>query len=532
MMNKAFNSITQNLRVFWANPVVVRDLRVRMRGSKTYWNQAFYLIILSLVALAGYATTVGRESSPDGSYSIVDLQYQLAGFYYYIFVTLATLLCFIAPALTAAAITSERQRLTLDLLVTTPLTFTQLLVGKLLSSVAFLLLLLALSLPGSVLCILLGGATLGQVFQTYLLLALDSLLLATLGIYYSCSMQKSNSALAWTYGATVLFVIVTAVLGSFATFGGYSSGTGSPMLILGSLNPFLAIFVGSATFEVAGKSIPLWVGTVLYAFFLIRLLLTAASYRMGNFGGNPIASLRRQLLLVIAITLSLAFWGSSGASVWGAGGFAVASGIRSSTSAFTFVLSSLVWFFFCCMPFLPSLFTPTYNEENAENQVFSSYRIRKAFSTDHSGALPYFHLLFATVTLVVLGARYYSAGFPSLTDWGQIAVALYYISALGFLFWAIARRASGWFRAASGARSVAFGAYILLSVAPFVFVDYSTTSAPPAEEAFYLKFWLFYPSIQRTDSKMLSSCLIAGTILYLLGTLIYPFWWKVKQKRA
>src|SRR5438132_822183 len=119
------------LRPLWANPVVTRDLRVRMRGTKSYWHQAMYLLLLGLLAVAGYGTATNNSASGSGSMSVVDAQQHLQGFYYFIFITLASLLCLIAPALTAASITTERQRLTLELLVATPLTAMELLVGKL-----------------------------------------------------------------------------------------------------------------------------------------------------------------------------------------------------------------------------------------------------------------------------------------------------------------------------------------------------------------------------------------------------------------
>ena len=43
---------------FWRNAVVVRDMRVRLRGPRAFWNQAFYLGLLSLITLAGYATAI------------------------------------------------------------------------------------------------------------------------------------------------------------------------------------------------------------------------------------------------------------------------------------------------------------------------------------------------------------------------------------------------------------------------------------------------------------------------------------------
>ena len=231
------NSITKRLRLGELNPVIIRDLRMRMRGVKTYWGQAAYLLVLGSVALVGYATSL--ES--DTAYNVVDVQRKLQQFYYFIFVCLAALITLIAPALTASSITSEKQRLTLDLLITTPLTSNQLLFGKLVSSVAYLGLLLSLSLPFSVLCVLLGGVTIAEVFRIYLLLAVDGLLLSAIGIYYSCTNCKSGGAIALAYIATIGVLIMTLFFIDYMTRG---TDVYAPSMVIAVLDPFAAIYYG------------------------------------------------------------------------------------------------------------------------------------------------------------------------------------------------------------------------------------------------------------------------------------------------
>jgi ABC-type transport system involved in multi-copper enzyme maturation permease subunit len=165
---------------FWTNPVIIRDMRVRMRGNRAFWNQGIYLALVALIASLGYA-----ESTRLGQFSVMDpiaVQSQLKQFYAWIFETLAVMITLIAPALTAASVISERKLQTLDLLVTTPMTAFQMLSGKLISTIAFIILLLFLSIPASALCVILGGATIGDVFQSYLLLAIDGVLFSAIGL--------------------------------------------------------------------------------------------------------------------------------------------------------------------------------------------------------------------------------------------------------------------------------------------------------------------------------------------------------------
>src|SRR5438132_3391305 len=69
------------------------------------------------------------------------------------------LLAFITPALTAGAISSERERQTIDLLFVTKLPSFSILWGKLLASMSFVLLLLLLSVPIFSLCFSLAASS-------------------------------------------------------------------------------------------------------------------------------------------------------------------------------------------------------------------------------------------------------------------------------------------------------------------------------------------------------------------------------------
>jgi hypothetical protein len=171
--------------------------------------------------------------------SIVEAQDKLEGFYYFIFLTLAALITLIAPALTAGAVIGERQRQSLDLLITTPLSAGELLVGKMLSSIAFLGLLLGLSLPASALCVLLGGATIGDVFRIYALLAIDGVVLAAIGLFFSCASRTGLLALVWTYLTVTAALAGTYVLyAACAMINGISQPPAlTPLLSLIVLNP-------------------------------------------------------------------------------------------------------------------------------------------------------------------------------------------------------------------------------------------------------------------------------------------------------
>ena len=72
-----------------------------------------------------------------------------------------------APSYAAGSITGEKERKTYELLIATPLEPGALLVGKLLSSLCYLTLLIMSSAPLMVLCWLLGGIALNEIVMAY-----------------------------------------------------------------------------------------------------------------------------------------------------------------------------------------------------------------------------------------------------------------------------------------------------------------------------------------------------------------------------
>lgn len=507
--------LTNLMRPFYANPVVVRDLRVQMRGRRSYVYQGLYLSVLSLLAVVGYFSSVTSHGVAEQGVSVVEAQTKLQGFYYFIFYTLATLICLIAPALTASSITTERQRLTLDLLITTPLSSAELLVGKLVSSVAFLALLLVLSLPASTLCVLLGGATLGDVFRAYILLALDGLTLAAIGLYCSASQKKGSSALGWTYLSVFFYGLFTLQFYAVIAIGMFrpSASQFSLAYAYAGLNPYLAVSAGAQSLEFGSLHIPVWVGTALLDLLIIRALMTAAKYRMGNYGGNPVGSLRRQLLLITGVAIyGFAELGKSTLSYV----------MGKPPPEFLYGLAGLAAY---AIPFLPSLFTPAFDVDSNEEQEFATYRISQAFRPDHSGALPFFHLwLLFTLAAIYGVGRYFGASLSSEANITFLALG-FYASGIGFLFWAIARRASRWVDGVTSARSLAFGAYILVALAPILVAEILGL------ELQHSPFTLLYPF---TGEKVSAEALwFQGVACYALGVLAFPFWKRVKMvKRA
>ena len=191
------------------NPVILKELRGRMRGRQAYILLTVYLGLIAFFIVVIYNTIFGvaRMASWDPSAR------QTAGKVIFGTVVLLELLLlsFIAPGLTAGAITSERERQTFDLLRTTLLSARSLVLGKLGSAFSYLFLLILTALPIQSLAFILGGVGMGEMVVASLMLVVTALFFCTLGIFFSSFMKRTLAATVSSY-ATVLGSFLLLVL--------------------------------------------------------------------------------------------------------------------------------------------------------------------------------------------------------------------------------------------------------------------------------------------------------------------------------
>ncbi|HEX4898401.1 MAG TPA: ABC transporter permease subunit, partial [Candidatus Limnocylindrales bacterium] len=125
----------------------VKELRGRMRGKRAFVSVTVYTLIV-----AGFAWMVGRilVESAQNQFQF-DPTYQSASIGRGIFMALMILqtlmILVLAPASTAGTISSEREKQTLDLLAVTPISSVAIVVGKLLSALTWVFVLILASIP-------------------------------------------------------------------------------------------------------------------------------------------------------------------------------------------------------------------------------------------------------------------------------------------------------------------------------------------------------------------------------------------------
>ncbi len=199
---------------FRMNPVMLKELRGRMRGVRAFVVLSVYLGLMSGFLVLLYLITAPQQRSSAAAGEIGRVLF--AG----VVGIELMLIIFIAPAFTAGAITGERERLTYDLLRTTLLPSPTFVIGKLESALSYVLLLLLSAIPLQSIAFLFGGVTEQELLLSFVILAVTAIALGTVGIYFSAAAPRTLSAsvraytttLVATFGVPLVLSIIVNVL--------------------------------------------------------------------------------------------------------------------------------------------------------------------------------------------------------------------------------------------------------------------------------------------------------------------------------
>lgn len=247
-----------------ANPVIVKELRGRMRGWRAVVILVSYLLILSFVTWLTFLAVGSWSSSGFGgpeSSQIGKLIFSVLVFFQMLMVALFT------PAFTAGAITSEREQKTYDLLMTTLLPARSVIFGKLGSAVAWVALLILAAAPLESLAFLFGGVSPEEVILSQVVMFVAAILFASIGIFWSCVVRSSVASNVLTYGTIIfqlllmpfLYFLVITIIGNgdYSPYGSRFTDTPGFYYLSGlilSFHPVIAMGISEARY-LAGDSL-------------------------------------------------------------------------------------------------------------------------------------------------------------------------------------------------------------------------------------------------------------------------------------
>ncbi|NLY79293.1 MAG: ABC transporter permease [Lysinibacillus sp.] len=267
------------------NPVLMKELKLRFRSFKSFSGLMFYLSVL-VIFVSGFLL-VFTQFSGSGFFKPSD---SFAMFSVLSFLQMG-LVMFITPGLTAGSISSEREKQTLNILLTTTQTSSQIIIGKLLSSVVFLILMLVAGLPLYSIVFLFGGVSPGQFITTFIFYLVTLIAIGSIGIMFSTITKRTIVSMIATYGAMIFLGGITA----FFFFVGFSLEQMSMNQSTANLTPFspftyfwASINPGAlmltllfpdmqeALAEIVGISLPIWIVYLIFYILVTVFCLTIA----------------------------------------------------------------------------------------------------------------------------------------------------------------------------------------------------------------------------------------------------------------
>ena len=198
-----------------ANPVLAREVRVRVRSWRAIAALLLYLLLVALVAWVAYES---QRTSTVGAFSDTVTATETAGIGRSVFewtlLLVLLLVHFSVPGVVSGAIAGERERQTLVPLQVTLLRPLSIVIGKISAAVAFILLLIVATMPILAIGYLIGGVSVGDILRATAGVIGTTLVLACVSAWCSAVARRVQVATVLAYGAMIVMT-----LGSFAVYG-------------------------------------------------------------------------------------------------------------------------------------------------------------------------------------------------------------------------------------------------------------------------------------------------------------------------
>ncbi|MFM8321809.1 MAG: ABC transporter permease [Chloroflexota bacterium] len=200
------------LRRLAENPVIVKEVRTRMRGGRAFTVVTVHLAALGLILALAYlvfSASLTTSTSLEERRTLGKLMFGL------LVGMELTMISFTAPALTSGAIASEHERQTYDLIKVSLLPARALVLGKYLSGLSFVLLLIFTALPMLGPAYLIGGLLPQEVIIAVLVLLMTAVSFCAAGMFFSSLTRRTLFATVLSYAYAILSVFGVPVMALF-----------------------------------------------------------------------------------------------------------------------------------------------------------------------------------------------------------------------------------------------------------------------------------------------------------------------------
>lgn len=187
--------------------ILQRELGAVARRWSSYVLRAVFVLCVALIVTIAWTTQAQHGAMSYSRMSVVGHDLFVT-----IFITELVLVSLAGPLVTGDLIAQERDRRTLDLLFVTPLRDLEIVLGKFLSRMAYVLALILLSLPVMLGCLVFGGVGADDILLAGLLVFLCGTWSGAVAMFFSALARKGYLAVLGAYFALFLQTMILPML--------------------------------------------------------------------------------------------------------------------------------------------------------------------------------------------------------------------------------------------------------------------------------------------------------------------------------
>lgn len=278
------------------NPVLRNETKIAARSIR------FTLMILAYVAVLAIAVMIYYNViNSEAFYNGLNLK-SSTNFYVVMAVVQAALLFSIVPSLSSTAICSEREKQTLDILLSTKLTPLQIIIGKISSSSLRVIILIISMMPLYAVGSLMGGIKISYILQLILFFIINTIFMASIGVFISTCVKTSKVSTTLTY-LLIVFIylgVIAIAFGilAFSTYQYYNANnltapmpTISPIIYISPVIGFISLLANQVGIGMEFNSFFTEFGFSVYSEYisiLIQLVLSVVFIYLAKIKLNPL----------------------------------------------------------------------------------------------------------------------------------------------------------------------------------------------------------------------------------------------------
>ena len=191
------------------NPLLRNESKIAVRSIK------FTLMIFAYIAVLSIAVMIYYSSVNEAIFS--NGLYLESSKLFYVVMALgqAILLLFIVPALSSTAICSEREKQTLDILLSSKLTPFQIIIGKVSASSLRVIILIISTMPLYAIGAIIGVVKISNILSLIVFFIVNTIFVSSIGVFVSTYIKTSKVSTALSY-ALVLFIYIGIIVITWA----------------------------------------------------------------------------------------------------------------------------------------------------------------------------------------------------------------------------------------------------------------------------------------------------------------------------